>query len=159
MDEHRRSGRCVWVILLFLLYVIQVSAEDFPRSGSVHNTKEVRSLSFKCSKRDSATIECDFLQTGVRLQAKSADLQDKLTDARGEYRSGMKPPSKDECNLYQPLLDTLEGRLNPPRPEGYAELSPVARTDALAMAKAGASYCQKPTEDNYLKLIQGGCRS
>lgn len=153
MVKLRRSGRSVWLALL-LLHMMQVSADEFPRSGSVHNTKEVRSLSFTCSKLDSATIECDFLQSSVRPQAESADLQDKLTDARGEYRSGMKPPSKEECNLYQTLLDTLEGRLKPPRPEGYAELSPVARTDALAMAKAGASYCQKATEDNYLKLIQ-----
>lgn len=154
MYEHRRSGRCVWVIPLFLLHVIPVSAEGFPRSGSVQNIKEVRSLSFKCRKLDTETIECDFLQSGVRPQAESVDLQDKLSAARKEYRAGVKPPSKDECSLYQTMVDTLEGRLKPPRPEGLSELSPVAKKDALAIAKAGSFYCEKPSEDNYLRLIR-----
>lgn len=83
MDTPRSAGLYVGLASLLLLHQALAEAKDYPRTGAVHNTQEVRSLSFQCRPREADTIHCTFVEVGVRPQARSAELDAQLASSSG----------------------------------------------------------------------------
>jgi hypothetical protein len=52
MSETQHCRFIIFGTALFLLSANKVSAEDFPQTGAVYNTQDVRELTYKCKQID-----------------------------------------------------------------------------------------------------------
>lgn len=131
----------------------KVSAQEAPTLGFLYNTEETHSLEYHCDRPHSSQLNCEFVETAVRVKAKADKLPEMLEQARKQFHSE-KPPTAQECGRYRDMVGMLEGKKAAPRPEALSTMSNLERSDALRIAKSFAEYCDKPTEENLLEIAR-----
>jgi hypothetical protein len=129
------------------------AATDAPSSGMLYNTTEVHSMTYRCNSARGDQIECNFEQASTRLKAEPKDLPNILNKARAQFNSE-KPPTPDECKMFQDILAILDGSKRAPKNEALEVMTTIEKKDLFASAKAFQNYCQKPTEDNFIEVMK-----
>jgi hypothetical protein len=130
-------------------------AQDAPTLGILYNTQEGHSLTYRCDPVRANQLNCEFVQTAVRLKAGVGQLPSVLAQARQQFRTE-KPPTAQDCGTFKEILDIMDGKKTAPKPEALAALTPVEKADAQRSARVFLEYCSKPTEENYLGLARFG---
>lgn len=150
---YRIGMRILVGIIACFISASNTLAGDVPTVGLLYNTKETHSLVFQCQQSSENILECDFTQTAVRKKAKPEDLKTTLSQARDEFRAGVKM-TPEECKVYSELVEILEGRKKPPKEQEFKKISDIAKKDLLASTKAMIQFCNSRTEENFLKMIR-----
>lgn len=150
---HRIGLPIVVSIIVCFIVGSNTLAGDAPDVGLLYNTKETHSLVFQCQQSSENILECDFTQTAVRKKAKPEDLKTTLSQARDEFRAGVKM-TPAECKAYSELVEILEGRKKPPKEQEFKKISDIEKKDLLASTKAMTQFCKSRTEENFLKMIR-----
>jgi len=140
---------------IWLLVATGASAEEAPSTGLLYNTKETHSLVYRCQQNRDDSLDCDFIQTAVRKNAKPEDLNSKLNQARKEFRGGAKITA-EECKMFKDLVDIIEGRKKAPKEEGFRDITDMQKRDLLKTGKGMMDFCKSRTEENFLNIIRLG---
>lgn len=152
--SYYRIGMRIFVgIIACFISASNTLASDAPDVGLLYNTKESHSLVFQCKQSTKNILECDFTQIAVRKKAKAEDLKVSLSQARDEFRAGVKM-TPEECKAYGELVEILEGRRMAPKEQEFKKISDIAKKDLLASTKAMTQFCKSRTEENFLKMIR-----
>lgn len=143
-------------LVITLTVIAQVaSAQEAPTVGLLYNTQESHSLTYRCEPARDGQLNCEFIQTAIRLKATAAQLPDVIERARKQFRAE-KPPTAQECGTFRDMVAVLEGKKPAPKPKAMSSLSPLEKSDALRTARLLNAYCEKPTEENFVEVVRAG---
>jgi hypothetical protein len=144
-----------WALVLPIVVGANSIAEgqDAPNVGIVYNTKEVSSITYRCTA-NGATLDCEFNQSSVRLKAQPSDLQARIDEAQKQFRQQGFSASRQECNAYKEGVAMLEGKGQPPDEAKFRDMAPVARRDALTLMNALSALCADRSEVNAVKVVK-----
>ncbi|MGO6748101.1 hypothetical protein ACCS93_37820 [Rhizobium ruizarguesonis] len=161
------------MLIAFGVAATNAFAADYPTTGMLHNQQEDSSLTYTCTlQQGQQRLRCEFIQTAVRKEAKAADLEQKLDEARKKYPDALKEFTDPEgCNIVGAWLDMATGQIsidavlarNPgiatdaaKFKEGMLRLQEDAKTNpsVLDTFRALAGMCDHPTEENFLKITK-----
>ena len=140
---------------LLLLASAPSLGQEAPTLGLLYNTQEGHSLTYRCEPVRAGQLNCEFVQTAVRMKSSISQLPAILAQARQQFRTE-KPPTTQDCGMFKEILDIMDGKKTAPKPEAVAALTAVERADAQRSARVFLDYCSKPIEENYLALARSG---
>ena len=128
-------------------------AQEAPTLGLVHNTVEMRSITYDCSRSGGGPLTCSLVWAAIRPKATISDLPAAIGRAQREFRA-MTPFALEECKFSKDFLDIAEGRKAAPNPDAAAVLTEVQRQDAKRFAFSLHALCSAPTEEAYLAVAR-----
>ncbi len=145
-------------IALGALIASPVLADEPPTAGLVQSAQENHSLTYRCSRKASETLSCEFVQTSVRRKRTVAEVDKLVEAARTEFWKSGSVFDARNCKGFQEALEMLEGKRPPPNAAEFAAITAMQRADTLATVKAGLQACKSKNEADTVaaaRLIYG----
>jgi len=155
-SSHEGNGKNMkklWVSICLFTTSISAIADSTPGLGIAYNTKETNSITYRCTSTGKFTIDCEFTQTRVMPAIKEGDLANNLEAGRREFKNGVRL-EKADCDQYRHIVGVLEGREKSKSSENSDLIMQLNNPDDIASFKAVLDFCENPTEDKYLKIVQ-----
>jgi hypothetical protein len=135
--------------------VSAVNAQDRPTNGLVFHTTENSSITFFCERVSENVIDCDFVQTFVRQEAKPEDLETALKKSSSQYEEEIKIFKNFDCGNLDEILMMLGENGSNPNADAKLSKLPVGQLDDLRnFAKSYFRLCKSPTRANFQKMIR-----
>ena len=119
---------------------------DHPTTGLGYNTKETSSIWYDCKLKTPTTLECEFIYSSVRKQAKPEDWEKEWAEAdfAGIQKDWERGDTADLCKGLQELSKILTGKSSPPKDaeKKLSEMPEGQKTDMLKIFNATKRLCR-----------------
>lgn len=153
----KKTNCSTWLILLVCAFIFPegVTAAENPTAGLLYSSREVHSMRYDCRKNPDNSMTCEFVQVSVAKKSKPEDLEDKLKQAREEFRTKRFRYSEDECRGIATALDILEGRKKEAEVEAkFAEMDEIEKRDTGKIWAAISGFCKNRSENDLLNAVR-----
>lgn len=143
------------VCLMTLMVTVDARAQERPTSGLIYHTTENSALTYTCKSSGNDVIECEFVQTFVRLQATPEQLPGILEKARSSYAEEVKKMKKDGCIDEERLEAILKGGQTALNAEAPLAKASAAQFDEFKQwMSIYLQFCKSPTMPNFEAMVK-----
>jgi hypothetical protein len=100
-----------WFLSVIFFAAAAIAAEDYPTLGLVYNTTENSSLTYQCHLERDNRLECDFIQSSVRIKMNDINAEKHVAMWGAYYLSNPDQVKKDAnelCKMGTNLDDVFQ---------------------------------------------------
>lgn len=145
----------VLIALFFPLSQLMAQVEA-PTSGLLYGVKENRGLRYECSQLSDGRLQCDFVQSNIRLKKAPEDWPLEQASAEAEWDKMDAEDSaelkREACEGSAMMLPILKGEQPAPDLDQFAAISEVEKASLLDTAMAMENFCIEPNKENWMEF-------
>lgn len=143
------------VCLMTLMVTSDARAQERPTVGIVYHTTENSALTYNCKSSGNDVIECEFVQTFVRLQSTPEQLPGFLEKARSSYAEEVKGIKTRGCGDLERMDAILKGGQTAlPAEAPFAKASAAEKDEIKRWMSLMLQFCKSPTMPNFEAFIK-----
>jgi hypothetical protein len=139
------------VAVLLIAMSPALAADKRPGFSLVYDTKENSGLQINCSDVTANEIKCDLKQISIFKKAKEGQLQQKVEEARQQFRSAPKTQmDAKQCSEFEDTLTYLRSGNANVSADVRSNLQKLSRRERQDLEQNTAmlvAFCKNPTEE------------
>jgi hypothetical protein len=146
------SHKALSLLLVLAASLTAHSQDNYPTSGFLYGVKEKRSLSYECDLQSDGTLDCEFIQSGIRQKKTDEKIREEMAKADEQYKELIadKKEFNEFCKSMREMLVIVDGGPLPPtisdRSAVEKYLSNTRRVDRDRLVYQSAdSFCTSPS--------------
>ena len=145
-------------VLSFIMSPALAAEQQHPDFSIVNDTKENTSLQISCTDVSPSEVKCELKQISVFKKAKEGELQQKVEEARQQFRSAPKGQmDPKQCSEFENTLSYLRGgspNVSADVKSNLEKLKGRERQDVEQNAAMLVQFCKNPTEENIASMAR-----